>query len=106
MAHTFGRFTSGGSYGSAGRGTAAAGGPVDFVNPADDPATSSGPYRPGVPFLMTCGGSFSAGADLASDGSGRAVAAGTGDRVVARALEGSTGAGDTAWCAYQGGWIK
>jgi len=51
------------------------------------------------------GGSFRLGPELATDGSGLVVAAGAGDRVVARALEGSFGAGDTAWCTYQGGWI-
>lgn len=52
---------------------------------------------PGQVWRIRCGGSFGSGADLATDGFGRAVAAGSGDVVVARALEGSSGAGDTAW---------
>lgn len=50
------------------------------------------------------GGSFSSGADLATDAQGRAVEAGSGDVVVARALESSFGSGDEVWAvwAYDG----
>lgn len=66
-----------------------AGGPVDHVRGASV-------AWPAPPFDVDCGGSFSAGDDLETDGSGRAVAHSSGE-IVARALEGSTGAGDTAW---------
>lgn len=66
--------------------------------------SSDGPpnYRTGHAQRMDCGGSFSAGDDLATDANGRAVKATSGDVVVARALEGSSGAGDTAWCTIGG----
>lgn len=80
-------------------GTPSAGGPVDWIGGG---AVGSLNYLPGFPFLVDTGGSFSAGDDLATDGSGRAVQAGAGDVVVARALEGSFGAGDTAWVVWAG----
>lgn len=79
-----------------------AGGPVDYIDDGGPVAS----YMDGLPLQVDTGGSFSSGDDLATDGSGRAVAAGTGDHVVARALEGSSGAGDTAWCVKAGTRIK
>lgn len=85
--------------------TPSAGGPVDGVTGSFADGASFR-WGPGGVFRLDTGGSFSAGDDLATDGSGRAVAAGSGDVVVGRALEGSSGAGDTAWIAWAGQRIK
>lgn len=85
--------------------TPSAGGPVDGFSGGDygESGTDGPPNaHPRAVFRMDTGGSFSAGDDLATDGSGRAVAASSGDVVVARALESSSGAGDTAWCTWAG----
>lgn len=79
----------------------AAGGPVDRLSGGGSLAVDgSFNYRPGATFRMDCGGAFVSGAELATDGNGRAVQASSGDLVVARALEGSSGAGDTARCVW------
>lgn len=83
-------------------GTPDAGGPVDKTD-AQGPVAS---YMDGLPFQVDTGGSFNSGDDIATDGQGRAVAAGSGDHVVARALEGSSGAGDTAWVVKDGERVK
>jgi len=78
-----------------------AGGPVDGVERA-----IASPFHRHMRVTVDTGGAFSAGDDLATDGQGRAVAAQTGDIVVARALEGSSGAGDTARIVKAVGRIK
>lgn len=84
------------------RGDPTAGGKVDDVDSRSFSIPESGVQWDGVVaigrrYRMDTGGSFSAGDDLATDGNGRAVAASSGDVIVARALEGSSGAGDEAW---------
>ena len=44
--------------------------------------------------LWTAGGSFAAGALLATDAAGKAVTAASGKKIIARALEAATAAGD------------
>lgn len=83
-------------------GTPTAGGPVDWISGGSPGSDGAPNYRTGHAFRMDTGGAFSTGDDLATDGNGRAVQAGAGDTVVARALEGSSEAGDTAWCAIAG----
>lgn len=80
--------------------TPTAGGAVDLLNKGVGLSHGGGNSDRINVFRMDCGGSFSEGAALATDGQGRAVAATTGDLQVARALESSSGAGDTAWCTW------
>lgn len=56
----------------------------------------------GLPFAVEAGGSFSAGVNLQTDGSGRAVVHSSGT-IVARALEASTGGGDVVWAVFTSG---
>ena len=59
----------------------------------------------GVVAALQAGGSFSSGTELATNGSGQPVAASAGDRVVAIALESSSGVGDGVWVVCTGnGW--
>lgn len=76
-----------------------AGGPVDGVTGGSG-SDGSANFQQGWVGRVDCGGSFSAGTALATDGNGRAVAASAGDVVVARALQSSSGAGDTAWVTW------
>lgn len=76
------------------KGGPTAGGHVHTIN---ENGLAQKHVAPGRVLLMDCGGSFSAGADLATDANGRAVAAQSGDVKVAEALEGASGAGDEAW---------
>jgi hypothetical protein len=55
---------------------------------------------PGFPFLVEAGGAFNAGASLATTSDGRAVEAGSGQVVVARALQASSGAGQVVWAVF------
>lgn len=86
-------------YFKASAGNPQAGGPVDVFQRDD------GQLRQRFLDLIhvDTGGSFSSGDDIATDSLGRAVQAGTGDVVVARALENSTGAGSKAWCTWAHG---
>lgn len=77
-----------------------AGGPVDTTAGGEQVADGAVSYSQGFIFRVDTGGSFSAGDALATDAQGRAVAAASGDVVVARALEGSSGAGDEAWVTW------
>jgi hypothetical protein len=62
---------------------------------ADEPANISGPgYRGDV----ESGGAVTAGDNVASDATGRAVTAAAGDYIVGRALEAATGAGEGLDC--------
>lgn len=85
-------------------------GPVGSSIPLGDPAaggrvdrvTGSAPgftkiAAPGLVALIDSGEAFADGTQLATDAQGRAVQASTGGRIVARALEGSSGAGDSVW---------
>lgn len=76
-----------------------AGADVDGVARAQ--GDSALPSYPGVAFKVEAGASFSAGASLHTDGSGRAVTSGT--TVVARSLESSSGAGDVVWAVWASG---
>lgn len=74
------------------------GGRVDLCTGSGPPLTSYA--TPGAPVLVDTGGSFSAGDPIATDAQGRAVQATSGDRVVAEAIEGSSGFGETAWVKF------
>ena len=79
--------------------TPTAGGPVDGCEGGPDWGPRWG--GKGTPIQVEAGESFSKGVDLATDGQGRAVQAGSGDQVVARSLEGSSGAGDEVWAVLR-----
>lgn len=76
------------------KGSPTAGGHVHTI---DASGAAKKHVAPGRLLLMATGGSFSKGADLATDANGRAVQAQSGDVKVAEALEGSSGAGDESW---------
>jgi len=76
--------------------TPSAGQDVDAVaGYANDSGVANAAFFPipGAPIVVESGGAFSNGANLATDAQGRAVAAGAGPVVVARALQAATGAG-------------
>lgn len=75
------------------------GGYVQYVEPSDPGASHAmqTPFQVGYPHPFDTGGAFSSGAELATDGQGRVRSATTGDVVVAKALEGSSGTDDVAF---------
>jgi len=84
------------------RATPTAGGKVEAIDSDSFSVPGGGTQWRGAAaigrrYRMEAGGSFASGASLATDADGRAVAAAAGDTIVARALEGSSGAGDSAW---------
>lgn len=79
----------------------AAGGDVDGVSLAGSLVRIA---LPGQPFKVMAGGSFNAGASLATDGIGRAVQASAGAVAVARALEAGS-AGNVVWAVFTSGRI-
>lgn len=81
--------------------TPTAGGPVDGCEGSDSELWGPRWGGKGTPIHVEAGESFSDGVDLATDGQGRAVQAGSGDEVVARSLEGSSGAGDEVWAVLR-----
>lgn len=83
--------------------TPTAGGAVDGCTSGTD---SSGRYwgprwsGKGTPIVVESGGAFSAGDDLETNGSGRAVAHSTGE-IVARALEAASASGEQVWAVLR-----
>lgn len=59
------------------------------------------PAVPGIAVKIEAGGSFSAGTELATDSSGRVVAATGSQIIVARALYPSSGAAQVVWCTFE-----
>lgn len=83
-----------GTIATASSTTPTAGGEVDWVQGNN---YGAGIFAgKGQPFEVQAGGSISSGDDLATDSVGRAVTAGSGDTVVARALE-SASSGQVFW---------
>jgi hypothetical protein len=85
--------------------TPTAGGYVDGVSgrttwPTQADSYQGHPAVPGLAIKLELGGSVSQGDQLATDGSGRAIQAGAGDIIVARALEGGS-SGATVWVAIE-----
>ena len=54
---------------------------------------------PGIPVKIEAGGSFSSGASLQTDSSGRVVVASSGNKIIARALEAGT-LSAVVWCVF------
>lgn len=95
--------SQGGVYGGATMSTPDAGGTVHFVRGSDVDAwpAGGGQPEPGFPCRIEAGESFGSGVELATDSQGRAVAATTGDIIVAKSLESASGPGDTIWCVLE-----
>lgn len=88
-----------GQYSNAPTTTPDAGGPVDCFLRDDGILRGRATHL----IKVDTAGSFSEGADLATDAQGRAVEAGSGDVVVAGALESSFGSGDKVWAVWRYG---
>lgn len=80
-----------------------AGADVDGVSINSGAPTAGHIALPGLPFKVEAGGAFAAGASLATDSSGRAVAWVGGQVAVARALQAAGAAGAVVWAVFTSG---